>query len=600
VEQLWLKDRANSVVFPEKAPEINQTRIKALTTKNNRQMDKKLLNEAKPQGIVNNGADNLLNYHLYRVWLAEFLVKKNIQKNPRASGSAISSLKTIPAFALLGDLARLLENQTKIENQNLILLSRPEEYWQAIDKERARKIEEELSANSYPFDVFVLDAFFAHESGHTNGGDKELLFFSFPLDPIDLTEGRDNREHGALWSGFLLVPKGEADLLANDGKGASNGDYARLLWRIQTLRSSLNILGQPCVRRQLEAQIRQGESLKAKVAMFDMDRKEKKKLKAAFSELSDAVREVEDKITDVRRLLRIDMGKHLTSWWGILDRIFALQGTVAICGCSSLSSNHTPSQVKKDWKELMAAGLLKFVLAENTKMECSHQEWLKICLEDEKMCDPFLAETLKRLSVVNNDGAIDDKWAWVHYKYGWKEGINDFKDIEGLTLTMLEWAIGAKLAVEDELRTYCVPRCSIELREAVLAGVYDFFLALIKNRGMENKPITINCVVFSDSISVCLSKVIVAEKKPEELFRDGVIGVRKLFKVAVDKTVVPNRGKRTTTWGLLRSLGWNPDKPDVRPELAQDGSRLALNNVSAYWDDGLWLAYSKPKGGDKQ
>jgi hypothetical protein len=245
VEQLWLKDRANSVVFPEKDRDINEKRIEALQKRNGK--DKQLLNTSKPEQI-DKVTDGLLKKHLYRKWLARFLIEKN---NAQFAGSTVSGgslLKLIPAFNFFGTKDRI-KKRRNIEQKNLILLSTPKEYWDAIGKKRS-----DNAATCYPFDAFVLDALFAHESSAPDD-DSELLFFSFPLDPVDLTKNGNTREHGALWSGFLLVTKTEAALLESKNQGISNGDYAKLIWRIRTLRSALNILGQPCVRKQLEIQI---------------------------------------------------------------------------------------------------------------------------------------------------------------------------------------------------------------------------------------------------------------------------------------------------------------------------------------------------------
>ena len=250
VEQLWLKDRANSVVFPEKDRDINKKRIKALEGRNGD--DKTFLDTAKPEKIATIG-NGLLKKHLYREWLATFLIEKNKALFNASSISIGSLLNAIPAFKFLGTKAIIKKNQKSIEQENLILLSTPDEYWQAISEERGNN-GKQTPANQYPFDAFVLDALFAHEPSSAIANGDQLLFFSFPLDPVDLTESGNSREHGALWSGFLLVSAAEAKLLKNN-RVASDSDYAKLIWRIRTLRSALNILGQPCVRKQLEVQI---------------------------------------------------------------------------------------------------------------------------------------------------------------------------------------------------------------------------------------------------------------------------------------------------------------------------------------------------------
>ena len=75
----------------------------------------------------------------------------------------------------------------------------------------------------------------------------------------------------------------EAAFLKSKSQGISNGDYAKLIWRIRTLRSALSILGQPCVRKQIENQARSSEKVKLKAAMFEKELKEKKRLKEALS-----------------------------------------------------------------------------------------------------------------------------------------------------------------------------------------------------------------------------------------------------------------------------------------------------------------------------
>ena len=133
VEQLWLKDRVNSVLFPEKDRGINEKRIKALQKRIGD--DKKFLDIAKPEGIDSIDVD-LKSKHLYRKWLAKFLIEKNKAQLAKSNVSSGSALNAIPAFKFLGSSENIKKLRC-IEQKNLILLSTPTEYWDAIQNERS-------------------------------------------------------------------------------------------------------------------------------------------------------------------------------------------------------------------------------------------------------------------------------------------------------------------------------------------------------------------------------------------------------------------------------------------------------------------------------
>lgn len=589
VKQLWLKDRANSVVFPEKDSDINEKRIEALQKRNGK--DKRLLNTSKPEQI-DNVTDGLLKKHLYRKWLARFLIEKN---NAQFAGSTVSGgslLKLIPAFNFLGTKNRI-KKRRNIEQKNLILLSTPKEYWDAIGKKRS-----DNAATYYPFDAFVLDALFAHESSAPDD-DSELLFFSFPLDPVDLTKNGNSREHGALWSGFLLVTKAEATLLESKNQGISNGDYAKLIWRIRTLRSALNILGQPCVRKQLEKQARTSEAAKVRAVMFEKEHSEKKRLKKAVAGIDEAVRSVEARMRFVRNFLDFDMGQHLTDWWHVLEPIFQNTGSVRECGCLQVLSNHYPKK-SNAWQELMAAGLLRFVLAHPcpSSNEVSHAKRLQQCMNSLKaaspLCSIHLFYVLKRLNILTAQNGIAEN-AYDHLVYGWKAGIKDYISKETLTIAMLEWAIGANLSTNNRDKKQGVT-IDIGSRQIIIGGIHDLFVALCdSDYGEEANLLSCHIKMTSEidttQLKLCLSPLTIIAHDNTIISKEIIDqnGAIELFRSAASNGN-PTRSTMTTTWGLLRSLGCNPDSSDNQLKL--EGNKLIACKASACWDNGLWISYT--------
>lgn len=591
VEQLWLKDRANSVVFPEKDRDINEKRIKALEARNGD--DKTFLDTAKPEKIVTVG-DDLLKKHLYREWLARFLLEKNKAQFAGSTVSGGSLLKLIPAFNFLGTKDEI-KKRRNIEQKNLILLSTPKEYWDGIGKKRSDNAD-----TCYPFDAFVLDALFAHESSAPDD-DSKLLFFSFPLDPVDLTKNGNTREHGALWSGFLLVTKAEAALLESEKQAISNGDYAKLIWRIRTLRSALNILGQPCVRTQLEKQARRSEAEKVRAAMFKKEHSEKKRLKEAVTGIDEAVRSVEARVRFVRNFLDFDMGQHLTDWWHVLETIFQNTGSVRECGCLPVPSNHSPNKKSNAWQELMAAGLLRFVLAHPclSSEKATHAKRLQQCMDSlsdaSPLCSIHLFRVLKRLNILTAQNGIAQN-AYDHLVYGWKAGIKDYISKEILTIAMIEWAIGANLSITKYDKTRGI-KIDTDTRQIILGGIHDLFVSLCDRYDGEEANLLSCHIRMTSKINteqlkfcLCLSPLTIIAHDSSVTSKEIIDqnGALKLFRSA-DSNEDPNSSTRTTTWGLLRSLGCNPESSDNQLNL--EGNKLVAREASAYWDNGLWISY---------
>lgn len=256
VEQLWLKDRANSIVFPEAERCINCQRIQALGDNNQlKSAEEKThlnFNCKKTPSDCHLADDNVLStddlktLHSYREHFARYLVELNNKKAKTATQPF--SLKAIPAFSFLGS-DNLLATRRPIEKDNFILLSTAKEF---IDKQPLI-----AKNNEFPFDNFIIDAMFANKTGSTNLDTRNHIFFSTPLDPVDLVEVKGHhREHGAIWSGFLKVPNDELDWLDSEDSLKDENIPELLLWRISTLKIALNILGQPCLRKQLEKEIR--------------------------------------------------------------------------------------------------------------------------------------------------------------------------------------------------------------------------------------------------------------------------------------------------------------------------------------------------------
>ena len=256
----------------------------------------------------------------------------------------------------------------------------------------------------------------------------------------------------------------------------------------------------------------------------------------------------------------------------------------------------------------MAAGLLRFVLAKELRGDMLlHEQWLEHCLSEEyskrdgSLCNSQLAYLLKRLSVVGDDGKIANG-AWDQYRYGWKLGINDWKEYNYLTAAMLEWAMGANLG-DNTIRSHGVV-VDLEFRRTVLGGIYYLFLALIEEMGIENTSIRIDCKKIGSDMAVCLSPIHIpwsSVPQPVPLCREGTTAVRKLFELASANTTVATDSSSTTTWGLLYSLGWSSDDSEDRPRMCEDNGKLSLTlkNASAKWNGNeFWLHYSNKQEGN--
>lgn len=252
VEQLWLRDRINSIVFPEADRCINCKRIRKLEEKGDGLLQSAIskvqshnkCSQTPPNCSLSSenviSTEDLNVLHSYREVFARYLVELNNEAAKKADHPF--SLKDIPAFNFLGR-DNLLATRRPIEKDNFILLSTQKEFMGT----------EKLKGNeTFPCDVFILQAMSTPEELEVS----TLIFFSTPLDPVDLEVKDHMREHGAVWSGFLKVPKEEIDWLNSDVSLNNENIPELLLWRISTLKIALNILGQPCLRKQLEQTIK--------------------------------------------------------------------------------------------------------------------------------------------------------------------------------------------------------------------------------------------------------------------------------------------------------------------------------------------------------
>ena len=407
----------------------------------------------------------------------------------------------------------------------------------------------------------------------------------------------------------MLVHKAEAAFLEGNNQGIANEYSAKLIWRIQTLRCALNILGQPCIRTQLEKQARNSEAEKVRAANFEKERKEKERerkekerLKEAVTKLDKAVQEIEVQVRAVRKLLDIDMGQHLINWWHVLEKIFHDDKQVQECNCIPTKSNHKPAQ-DSNWKELMAAGLLPFILASPCEDgDKSHEQWLQHCLNsidtDNPLCDINLSQILKRLNIVTPDNTIDST-AHDHFIYGWKDGVKDYIKEEDLTIAMLEWAVGAELCIDKHCKKNGV-NIDFSTRQIMLGGIHDLFVALCKHKHNDKEDnsklleshIKMKCQPEENALSLLLSPLDKAPAALQTIINED--GVKKLFDSAANPTNNPSRSTKTATWGLLRSLGCDLANDSKRPKKTKD-TTLILDYAHAYWmEEGLWISYKNP------
>jgi len=261
VEQLWVKDRVNSVLFPEYDSHINYKRIDALQSENSFKSFLEKENERikdLPRADIKKSVKTLEAFHRYRAIFAKYLIALNNEvasKQPTLK----FSLSNIPALRFLGDVSSMAKRRP-IEQTNFVLLSTPQEF---INKKALPGRKEKPD---FPFDDFILDAMLKYLKP-TDVAKINHVFFSLPLGAVDTTETKDHeREHGAIWSGFIKVGQEELRWLDSEKSMKHKVTIPEiLLWRINTTKFALNVFGHPCINKQLEKQLK--ESAKAEAVM---------------------------------------------------------------------------------------------------------------------------------------------------------------------------------------------------------------------------------------------------------------------------------------------------------------------------------------------